>query len=125
MIRRLIDTAERLGAGMLATLCPMCQMNLDFYQPEANRHFHTDYRMPVLFFTQLMGLAFGFPPKALGIGSEVVSARPALARIGIDLPPEEPAEEAPPPTGHRRPRREKGQGLPMPQMPEQGEEVLR
>jgi heterodisulfide reductase subunit B len=124
MIRRLIDTAERLGADMLATICPMCQMNVDFYQPEANRHFHSDHRMPILFFTQLMGLAFGFAPKELGIGSEVVSARAALAKIGIDLPLEE-VPDAGAPGGHRRPRREKSQGLPMPSMPDVEEEALK
>lgn len=119
MIRRLIDTAERLGADVMATICPMCQMNLDFFQPEANRYFHTDHHMPVLFFTQLMGLAFGASPKALRIGSEVVSARAALARIGVEVTPEEPTDGGPDATRRRRPRREKGQGLPMPRMPEE------
>jgi heterodisulfide reductase subunit B len=39
----------------------MCQLNLDAYQGETNRHFGTDFRVPVVFFTQLMGLAFGIP----------------------------------------------------------------
>ncbi len=74
MIRRLLDSAERLGADVLATICPMCQMNIDLYQAEVNRRFKTDFRIPILFFTQLVGLAFGMEAKALGIGSEVVSA---------------------------------------------------
>lgn len=122
MIRRLVDTAERLGADMLVTICPMCQMNVDFYQPEANRFFHTDHRMPILFFTQLMGLAFGAPPKKVGIGSEVISARVALGKIGIELPPEE-VSDAGVAGGHRRPPRDKGPGLPMPRMPGDGEAV--
>ena len=120
MIRRLIDTAERLGADLMVTLCPMCQMNIDFYQAEVNRHFHTSYHMPILFFTHLMGLAFGEPAKKVGIGTEVVSARKALEKIGVELPPEEPAGGAvagPP----RKPRKEKAKGLPMPRMPGDGE----
>lgn len=119
LIRRLIDLAERRGADVIATVCPMCQMNLDFYQPEVNRHFGVQHRMPVLFFTQLMGLAFGAAAKTLGIGSEVVSARDALAKIGVEVP----VAEEPEPVGGGagtapRPRREKKpKGLPMPVMP--------
>lgn len=114
LIRRLVDAADRLGADLLATVCPMCQMNVDAYQGEMNRHFHAQYRMPILFFTQLMGLAFGVEARALGIGTEIVPARDALDRIGIEVPP--PAEEAAPAGAGpvRRPKRP--QGLPMPHL---------
>jgi heterodisulfide reductase subunit B len=95
----------------MATLCPMCQLNVDGYQGEVNRYFHTNYRMPVIFFTQLIGLAFGLAPKALGFGRELVDAGPALARIGVETPPAAPAPAGP------RPRRGQPEGLPMPSMP--------
>jgi heterodisulfide reductase subunit B len=123
LIRRLIHAAVEAGADMLVTLCPMCQMNIDAYQAEMNRHFKTSYHMPILFFTQLIGLAFGFPPEKLGIGTEIVSARQALNKIGIEVPVTEAQEPvgagaAGPP---RRPRA-KQTGLPMPAMPgEDGE----
>ena len=97
----------------MATVCPMCQMNLDAYQGEMNHHFHTNYHMPIIFFTQLMGLAFGYEPEELGFGKELVNARRALSRIGVELP-----EEKEP--GPRR-RRTKKTGLPMPSMPEDEE----
>ena len=71
--------------------------------------FHTDYHMPVLFFTQLMGLAFGKDAKTVGVGREFVDARPALARIGVEIPPEEASAPK-----ARRPKEE----LPMPRMPQ-------
>ena len=119
LIRRLVDAADRREADLLVTVCPMCQMNIDAYQGEMNHHFHTGYHMPILFFTQLIGLAFGFEPKELGIGSEIVSATRALGRIGIEVPP--PEETAVGATGHptregRRAPRPKG--LPMPQLDE-------
>jgi heterodisulfide reductase subunit B len=104
LIRRLIADADERGAHLMATVCPMCQMNIDAYQNETNHFFHTSYHMPVLFFTQLMGLAFGKKPDELGIGLELVSSRNALANIGIEVPiTQEPA--AP---------RKKYEGLPMP-----------
>ena len=113
MIRRLVHTATAAGADLMVTVCPMCQMNVDFYQGEMNRHFHTDYRMPILFFTQLMGVAFGKDPKALGFGKELVSARKAMEKVGVEVPAAEEEGSA----GRPRPRREKKQGLPMPAMP--------
>lgn len=113
LIRRLVHAADEYKADLMATVCPMCQMNLDAYQGEMNHHFHTSYHMPIIFFTQLMGLAFGYKPEELGFGKELVDARPALSQIGVELP-----EEKEP--GPRR-RRTKKTGLPMPSMPEDEE----
>ncbi|OYY92858.1 MAG: hypothetical protein B7Y41_13950 [Hydrogenophilales bacterium 28-61-23] len=108
LIRRLIHGAAEAGADMVVTLCPMCQLNLDAYQVEMNKHFHTDYRVPVLYFTQLMGLAFGKSAKELGIGKEFVDATPALAKIQAEAPKVAEAK--------RRRRPKPGDGLPMPRM---------
>lgn len=106
LIRRLLAAADKLEADAMVTICPMCQLNLDGFQGETNRYFNTSYHMPVLFFTQLMGLAFGINPKELGFGVELVSARNLLDTVGVEAPPETPP--APP----KRPR--KPEGLPMP-----------
>ena len=107
LIRRLIASADKLKADMIVTVCPMCQMNLDAFQGQMNDFFHTNYKMPVLFFTQLMGIAFGEEPEKLGFGSEFVSARPALGKIGVETP-EMVAEAA----AAAKPK--KPSGLPMP-----------
>jgi len=109
LIRRLLHGADQYHADVLVTVCPMCQMNLDAYQAETNRHFHTNYKVPILFFTQLMGLAFGKDPKNLGFGRELVSAKAALGRIGIEAPESEESKA--------QPKRPKKTGLPMPNMP--------
>jgi heterodisulfide reductase subunit B len=128
MIRRLLHTAQRLETDVLATICPMCQMNIDLYQAEVNRRFRTAYSIPILFFTQLVGLAFGMEASALGVGSEIVGARKALGRIGIEVPATPKAEggEAVPGGVATRPRAarpKKGDGLPMPRMPRDGEDA--
>jgi heterodisulfide reductase subunit B len=108
LIRRLVNGAAAAGADMIVTLCPMCQLNLDAYQVEMNKFFKTDYAVPVLYFTQLMGLAFGRTAAELGIGKEFVAAAPALARIRDEPPPAVEAKKK------RRLRIE--DGLPMPRM---------
>jgi heterodisulfide reductase subunit B len=112
LIQRLVKGAANYNADLIATVCPMCQLNLDGFQGAMNRYYKTNYHMPVLYFTQLMGLAFGCDAATLGIGAEVVDARPALSRIGVQVPP--PVEEKP----ARKPRKSK-EALPMPTMPEQ------
>jgi heterodisulfide reductase subunit B len=117
LIRRLVADADERGAVLMATVCPMCQMNVDAYQNEMNHYFGTDYHMPILFFTQLMGLAFGRKPEEVGIGVELVSSRNALATIGLEVPvTQEPA--AP---------RKKDEGLPMPRRwtKHEGKEVVK
>jgi heterodisulfide reductase subunit B len=89
-----------------------------------NHHFREDHHMPILFFTQLMGLAYGMPAKKLGFGREIISARPALSHIGIEVPltEEEAAERA---AAEKPQRRRRGDPtLPGPG-PREGEEVLR
>jgi len=111
LIRRLLHAAAQFEADVIATVCPMCQLNLDAYQQATNKHFGTQYQIPILFFTQLVGLAFGHDAKALGFGREMVSAREALSRIGVEPPAA--AED-----GAKKPRRrKKKEGLPMPVMP--------
>ena len=107
LIRRLVSSADRYKADVMVTVCPMCQMNLDAYQNEANAYFKTKFKMPIIFFTQLMGLAFGIEPKQLGFGLELVSTKQALGKIGLETPQAEV----------QQPKRKKSTGLPMPSMP--------
>ena len=102
MIRRLLKNAADYEADAIVTLCPMCQLNLDAYQADVNKYFGTDYQTPILYFTQLIGLAYGFTPREMGIGKEFVSAKPALAKIQV---------EAPKPASKPRPDK---RALPMP-----------
>ncbi|OQY35422.1 MAG: hypothetical protein B6I38_01540 [Anaerolineaceae bacterium 4572_5.1] len=81
MIHLLLQNAERSGAEVIATACPLCQVNLEAYQIQVNEAFGTDYSIPVLYFTQLMGIALGIAPKKLGIGSELVSTLPVLSQF--------------------------------------------
>ena len=89
MVRSLLQTAEDAGADVIATACPLCQINLELYQTEVNREFGTNLSMPVLYFTQLLGLAFGISAKKLGIGTEVVPTDDVLRCARGDSPAED------------------------------------
>jgi heterodisulfide reductase subunit B len=78
MVRNLLQSAVDSQAAVIATACPMCQVNLECYQQQVNQEFGTNFSMPILYFTQLVGLAMGIPPKKLGIGKEFVTLAPSL-----------------------------------------------
>ena len=113
LIHELVATAVKREADAIVTLCPMCQLNLDGYQAQANNQFGTNYSIPVLYFTQMMGLAFGLAPKAMGFGQEFVSAQPLLDKLASPPPP--PEEEP-----KKKPQRSK-KALPMPRKIETGD----
>jgi heterodisulfide reductase subunit B len=79
MVRDLLQSAVDAGADVIATACPLCQTNLECYQADVNRLCGTDYAMPIVYFTQLLGLALGVGVRRLGLGKELVSAKAALA----------------------------------------------
>ena len=113
LIRRLVKGAADYKADAIVTLCPMCQLNLDAFQGAMNRYFKTSYHVPVLYFTQVIGLAFGLSAAEVDIGAELVDARPALAKVGVEVPP--PVAEAAPK------RRRDDKSLPMPSPRKAGE----
>lgn len=80
MVRILLKEAIDRGADVIATTCPMCNVNLEVYQNQVNREFGTEYSIPVMYFTQLMGMAMGIAPRRLGIAKEPVpKAREVIA----------------------------------------------
>jgi len=74
----ILALAADYGADAVVVACPLCQMNLDLRQQQAARAVGLERRIPVLYVTQLMGLAFGVDMPRLGLEKLCVSARPLL-----------------------------------------------
>ena len=75
---KLLSMARQAGAECVAVACPLCQMNLDLRQSDA-RKAHGDLpETPVLYVTQLLGLALGLSDQQLGIGALTVGAAAVL-----------------------------------------------
>jgi len=64
--RKMMDLWEA-GADLLTVVCPSCYMQYELGQIEAARRFSRSYKVPVLYYTQLLGLAMGFSPEEMGI----------------------------------------------------------
>ncbi|MGQ0662724.1 MAG: CoB--CoM heterodisulfide reductase iron-sulfur subunit B family protein [Pseudomonadota bacterium] len=63
LIKQIVQAAVEAGADVIATPCPLCQQNVEMYQPAINKKFGTDYHIPVVFYSQLMAVAFGMDGK--------------------------------------------------------------
>jgi len=81
LTRKILQSAAQNGSQCIVTPCPLCQTNLDAYQSRINARFRADFKIPVLFITQLIGLALGLEAKSLGLDTNIVSPREVLDYI--------------------------------------------
>jgi heterodisulfide reductase subunit B len=79
----ILHEAKEAGANAIAVCCPLCQANLDGRQRQIEETYKTRYGIPILYITQLMGLAFGAYPKEVGIQKLITSPREVLGSIGL------------------------------------------
>lgn len=77
----LLDEAKRRGADAVATACPLCQFNLECQESREAPREGGRGRLPITYFTQLVGLAFGIPERELGLQRSLVPVQPALAAL--------------------------------------------
>jgi len=82
LIRYLLVEAQKRGADVIATVCPLCQFNLDAFQQEAQNDPKLP-SIPVVYFSQLMALALGAPATAIGLQRGLTSIQPLLAEKEI------------------------------------------
>lgn len=64
---KILENAIAVGADLIVTACPLCHANLDLRQKQINDEFGGDFDIPIVYFTQLMGIAYGIDAKTLGI----------------------------------------------------------
>jgi heterodisulfide reductase subunit B2 len=81
LMKEILDEVKTSGAEVVATPCPLCQTNLEMYQPEINKRFGTDFNFPVVFYTQLLAVAMGLDSKKdAGLHQHLIPADAVLAR---------------------------------------------
>ncbi len=80
---KLLDMAKEAGADCIVAGCPVCQSNLDSRQKEISVDSGRKYEIPVFYFTELMGLAFGDPSVKKWLSRHMVDPLPLLEEKGL------------------------------------------
>jgi heterodisulfide reductase subunit B len=79
----ILEQADSAGADMIATACPLCEYNLGPRQSEITKHHPSFESMPVVYFTQLMSLAFVLDEESMAFGYNTPDPRPILRERGL------------------------------------------
>jgi heterodisulfide reductase subunit B len=78
---KILDQAHQADADVVAVGCPFCQLLLDMYQDKALAQVKADFRIPILYFSQLMGVALGIADARLELSGNIVSPLSAFEKI--------------------------------------------
>ena len=76
-----IDNMIESGADCVTTPCAFCHLQFDRGQIELNEKFKKNYQLPVVFITQLVGLAMGMDSRELGLHDNAISSESLLKKI--------------------------------------------
>lgn len=88
MVAKNVKDASDHLADCMVTPCPLCHMNLDIYQRRAEAAANGPLNLPILHLPQLVGLAFGFSPKQMGLHRHLVPTTPIEDKLlQIGAPP--------------------------------------
>jgi len=79
--RKILKNAKGVGANAIVVACPLCHVNLDARQRQIEEEFKETFQLPIIYFTQLMGLAFGLKSEELGLDKHFVDPLPILKRV--------------------------------------------
>jgi len=80
---RILSQAQAAGADVVATACPLCEYNLGNRQIEVTKKYPKFYSIPIVYFTQLMALAFGLGEDETALGMNKPDPRPLLREKGL------------------------------------------
>jgi len=75
MIKGIIESAYDHGADMIATPCPLCQANVEIYQDQINAAHGTKFNMPVVYYAQLLDVAFGRSGADAALDGQLIRAK--------------------------------------------------
>ncbi|HHH41904.1 MAG TPA: heterodisulfide reductase subunit B, partial [Chloroflexi bacterium] len=76
---KILKSAKGYGADLIVTACPLCQVNV----ADRQKQMGLDFKIPVLYITQLMALAFGLGEKVAEFDKNLVDPRPLLREKGL------------------------------------------
>lgn len=83
MTQRKLDHVKVAGVDAIILICPLCGSMYDRNQRVVERRFNVAYNMPVLYYTQVLGLALGLDPMSLGFDLNRVKTSDLLSKLSV------------------------------------------
>jgi heterodisulfide reductase subunit B2 len=83
-IKNIVEAAYDQGADVICTPCPLCQANVEVYQSEINRKQGTKLNMPVVYYSQLLSVAYGGTLKEAGLDGHIIQPK-KLQEIAVKV----------------------------------------
>ena len=81
------EWAHHEKADCIVTTCPMCQANLELLQQRRNGNGRASPRIPILYFTQLVGLALGCSEEEVGLHHNLIPLSFEFPQISVAATP--------------------------------------
>jgi heterodisulfide reductase subunit B len=82
MVKEKLDHIKDANADAMTLICPFCSIMYDEFQPTIEITYETEYKIPVLYYPQLLGLALGLDPKKdLAVRTNQVKVKPLLEKL--------------------------------------------
>jgi heterodisulfide reductase subunit B len=77
---KILEQALAVGAEAVVVCCPLCHVNLDLKQGQINKALGTDYKVPILYLPQVLGLAFGLSADDVMLKKNIVDPEPLVKK---------------------------------------------
>jgi len=77
---KILDQALAAGADAIVVCCPLCHVNLDLKQAQINHYLGTNYEVPILYLSQVLGLALGLSADDVMLNKNVVDPEPLVKK---------------------------------------------
>jgi len=77
----ILREARKAGAEAIVTVCPLCHLMLDIKQKAVASRHGEKIGIPVLYVTQLVGIALGLGPDELGLEMNAVSPMALVEKV--------------------------------------------
>jgi len=81
IVREKLNSMEENHADLIITVCPFCHIHYDLFRGRIEEQYSEKYEIPVLHYTQLLGLAQGLDPDELGLYENRVPVDDILEKI--------------------------------------------
>jgi len=83
LCNRILTRAKDAGAQLIVTACPLCQGNLDMRQRQIEQKFNHKFNIPVIYITQILGVALGATYDQVGLDKEFVPVKKLMEDKGL------------------------------------------